>query len=196
FFDQSTNSPTAWQWSFQGGIPSASSLQNPAGICYDTPGTYDVTLITTSASGNDTLTVSGYVAVYPAPPIPAITQAGYTLTSTPAFLYQWQLNAVDIPGATGQSYSVLQSGYYTVVITDEHGCVNSTTLYVLISGIESLLSDEAFAIYPNPSTGKFVIEVLNGTQRISSVQIINALGEEVNRMGAKDFPLQGRHEIN
>ena len=32
--------------------------------------------------------VSNYVTVYPTPPFPAITQVGYTLTSSPASTYQ------------------------------------------------------------------------------------------------------------
>ena len=32
FFDLSTNSPTSWLWSFPGGIPNSSSLQNPDSI--------------------------------------------------------------------------------------------------------------------------------------------------------------------
>src|SRR5207249_3327743 len=40
FYDQSTNNPTAWQWSFPGGVPSSSTDQNPTNICYNTPGVY------------------------------------------------------------------------------------------------------------------------------------------------------------
>jgi PKD repeat protein len=50
---------------FPGGIPSSSSSQNPVSICYNITGSYSVTLITTSASGNDTLTFPNYVTVYP-----------------------------------------------------------------------------------------------------------------------------------
>src|SRR6185295_14373225 len=106
--------------------------QNPTSICYDEPGVYDVTLITTSAIGNDTLTLQGYITVYSTPPFPTITQNGFILTSSAANSYQWQLNATDISGATNQSYEVLQSGYYTIVVGDSNSCKNSATLYVLI----------------------------------------------------------------
>src|SRR6185436_9489400 len=82
FFDSSSNNPTSWQWSFPGGNPSSSTDQNPAFICYDLPGVYDVTLITTGPDGNDTLTLSNYITVYATPPFPTITQVGYTLTSS------------------------------------------------------------------------------------------------------------------
>src|SRR5216110_1665635 len=77
---------------FPGGSPSSSANQNPTNICYNNPGTYDVTLITTNVNGNDTLTLPGYITVYATPSIPTITQTGYTLTASAAANYQWQLN--------------------------------------------------------------------------------------------------------
>lgn len=53
-----------WNWSFQGGSPSVSDQQNPA-TCFNTPGTYDVSLITTTNFGcKDTLLITQYVNVY------------------------------------------------------------------------------------------------------------------------------------
>src|SRR6185369_4295293 len=65
FFDQSGNNPTSWKWSFPGGSPSSSTQQNPTSICYNNPGVYDVTLITTNYLGSDTLMLTGYITVYP-----------------------------------------------------------------------------------------------------------------------------------
>ncbi|HYV94308.1 MAG TPA: kelch repeat-containing protein [Chitinophagales bacterium] len=182
YFDSSQNNPTSWQWQFPGGNPSSSTDQNPTNICYDLPGTYDVTLITTNANGNDTITLYNYITVYPTPPFPTITQAGYTLTSSPASSYQWQLNATDIPSATNQSYTVLQTGYYTVVVSDSNGCKNSATTYVLISGVDDVSGDANISIYPNPATDGLMVEWLNGFvgDEISiSISIMNALGQEI-----------------
>lgn len=44
FFDQSTGFPTYWLWSFPGSETPTSNMQNPTGICYLVPGTYDVVL--------------------------------------------------------------------------------------------------------------------------------------------------------
>jgi len=63
FFDQSSYQPTAWQWSFPGGIPSSSTDQNPENIVYNTPGTYEVSLIVSNALGTDTLIKSCYIEV-------------------------------------------------------------------------------------------------------------------------------------
>lgn len=184
FIDSSQNNPTAWQWIFPGGNPPSSTDQNPTNICYTTPGVYDVTLITTNASGDDTLTLPDYITVYSTPPFPTIIQAGYVLTSSPANSYQWQFNSVDILGATNQSHTVMQTGYYTVLIADSHGCVNSATTYILITGTHDITGDESISIYPNPSDGNFIVEFLNGsplywgTENIS-LRVTNALGEEI-----------------
>lgn len=53
FTDISTNQPTSWSWTFNGGTPGTSTSQNPT-VTYSTPGTYDVQLIATNGQGNDT----------------------------------------------------------------------------------------------------------------------------------------------
>jgi len=180
FTDESTNNPTAWLWSFPGGTPSSSTDQNPANVCYQTAGTYDVTLITTNASGNDTTTMPNFITVYATPPFPVITQVNYTLTSSAAFSYQWQLNAVDISGATNQSYNVMQTGLYTVIVGDTAGCVNSSNKFVLITGIEGVNGAGTISISPNPSNGNFTIELQNATGADDVViDVVNLLGQKV-----------------
>jgi len=180
FFDSSTNSPTSWLWNFPGGSPSFSTAQNPSNICYTVPGTYDVTLITSNANGNDTLTLADYITVYDTPPFPSITQVGYTLTSSVANSYQWQLNAVDIPGATDQSYTVQQSGTYTVIITDANGCKNSFSTYVLISGITDANGDADISIFPNPAGDVLYIQSSSiQLNEATAISIINVLGQNV-----------------
>ncbi|MEO8150228.1 MAG: PKD domain-containing protein [Bacteroidia bacterium] len=63
FTDSSTNSPTGWTWIFESGTPDTVYTQTPTNICYNTPGTYDVTLIATNASGSDTIIKSNYITV-------------------------------------------------------------------------------------------------------------------------------------
>ena len=185
FFDSSTNNPTSWQWYFEGGDPASSTNQNPGNVCYSDPGTYDVTLITTNASGSDTLTLPDFITVYPTPAIPSISQNGYTLTSSPATTYQWQFNSVDIPGATNQSYSVTQSGYYSVFITDQNGCASSSpNLYVLITGMEDSQVAENISIYPNPSTESITLAWTNCpiTDDLQ-IEMYNAIGQLVFSSG-------------
>ncbi len=179
FSDSSQNNATAWMWLFPGGVPSSSTLQNPGSVCYSNAGTYDVTLITTSPFGVDTLTLTSYINVYATPPLPTITPNGYVLTASLGSAYQWQFNSVDIPGATGQSYSAVQTGLYTVLVYDEHGCKNSASYFVQIVGIDDVTNGVAISIFPNPNTGSFEIELPAEFQSGTSIDIQNALGQVV-----------------
>ena len=62
FHDLSTNNPTAWEWTFNGGTPASSTEQNPL-IKYNSYGVYSVSLKATNAYGNNTLTKSDYISV-------------------------------------------------------------------------------------------------------------------------------------
>ena len=57
FTDNSSNSPTSWSWTFEGGSPSSSTSQNPT-VTYNTEGSYDVTLTVSNADGSDSETKS------------------------------------------------------------------------------------------------------------------------------------------
>lgn len=48
FQDTSVKNPTSWTWTFEGGIPSSSNLQNPT-ICFPNTGTFNVSLIAQNA---------------------------------------------------------------------------------------------------------------------------------------------------
>ena len=62
FSDLSENNPTSWEWTFEGGTPETSSVQNPE-VTYNTQGSYDVTLTVTNDFGSDTKTKSNYITV-------------------------------------------------------------------------------------------------------------------------------------
>ncbi len=66
FTDQSSHTPTTWSWSFPGGTPATSTVQNPS-VTYNTLGTYDVTLTVTNALGSDTMVKPDYITVTDTP---------------------------------------------------------------------------------------------------------------------------------
>jgi len=109
------------------------------------------------------------------------------------------LNTVDIPGATNQSYDVLQTGFYTVVVSDSNGCKNSTTTYIQITGIDEI-SDADISIYPNPSKGNFTVEIpIVEIAGEVSADVVNAIGQTIFSSKENDW-VQGFHsrmqEIN
>src|SRR6185312_6251392 len=64
FTDKSTSTGTitGWKWTFTGGTPSTSTVQNPT-ITYSTPGTYSVKEVVTSTAGKDSVTYTAYIYV-------------------------------------------------------------------------------------------------------------------------------------
>lgn len=53
---------TAWQWTFPGGTPSTSTLQN-VWVKYNAPGTYSATLMASNAAGSTSLTKANIVTI-------------------------------------------------------------------------------------------------------------------------------------
>lgn len=63
FFDASANTPTSWNWIFEGGTPSASVVKNPGPIYYNTAGVFKVQLMVVNDFGTDTELKEGYITV-------------------------------------------------------------------------------------------------------------------------------------
>ncbi len=74
FTDTSTNIPAGWTWTFEGGTPATSTSQNPT-ITYNTPGTYDVTLVAANYNGTNTIIATDHITVYAYPVITSTTPA-------------------------------------------------------------------------------------------------------------------------
>lgn len=63
FTDLSTNDPTSWSWTFQGGTPGTSTVQHPQNIVYSSPGSFDVSLTVGNGTYFNTTTKPGYIHV-------------------------------------------------------------------------------------------------------------------------------------
>jgi outer membrane protein assembly factor BamB len=63
FYDQSSFAPANWQWLFTGSVQNTSTLQNPGGIVYTTPGIYEVRLSVQNTSGTDSIVKTCYLEV-------------------------------------------------------------------------------------------------------------------------------------
>ena len=67
-YDNTSQEADAYQWVFEGGLPSISTIENPS-IIYTTSGVYDVSLVVTNQDGQDTLRYSNYIEVESQPVI-------------------------------------------------------------------------------------------------------------------------------
>ena len=107
FSDESYNLVSGWNWSFAGGSPATSAIQNPT-ITYTTPGLYSVTLAATDGVTNDSEVKSNYIRVLPAPSSLPFWE-GFEAYASLANLTNWEVynpnnnNAFTIENTTGYS---------------------------------------------------------------------------------------------
>lgn len=82
FMDISTNKPTSWRWTFEGGTPDSSGMQNPE-VTFAIPGTYKVKLTATNSFGENIIIKEGYINAYDATTIDQETQETFRFYPNP-----------------------------------------------------------------------------------------------------------------
>lgn len=178
FTDQSTNTPTSWQWDFAPNQPGSSTDQNPSGICYTAPGVYQVTLIAANNDGSDTITQSLTVVGVNT----SISVSGITITAAATnATYQWINCATNapVPGATSASFTPTANGSYAVIVT-QNGCTDTSACGTVNSlGLDPLTVNDFMRISPNPSKGIFVLVDQQAKLSGQEVTVSNLLGETV-----------------
>ncbi|MCX6280738.1 MAG: C25 family cysteine peptidase [Bacteroidetes bacterium] len=139
YTDLSGGSPTAWEWTFQGGTPATSIVKNPSDIVYSLPGDYDVTLtVTKSGLTPSTITKTGYIHVYQKP-VAAYTAIASCAGSSTSFTDQsthpgstitgWSWNFGD-PTSGSSNTSNLQNPVHSYAAAGTY----SVTLNILSTG--------------------------------------------------------------
>ena len=124
FTDTSTNIPSAWTWTFEGGTPATSTDQNPV-ITYNTPGTYDVTLVAANYNGTDTIVATDHITVYAFPIITSTTPASRCDAGTVTLQATTNAGTVNwYDAATGGSLVGTGTSFTTPSLT------STTTYYV------------------------------------------------------------------
>ncbi|MBW8050960.1 MAG: PKD domain-containing protein [Cytophagales bacterium] len=133
FTDISTNITTSWSWSFPGGTPVSSSLQNPT-VTYNTPGTYDVTLTVNNNYGSNTLTKPGYITVSQ---IYTINQGGTVNTCSGTFYDS---------GGSGGNYGINEN--YTMTF-----CASTPGAQIQFNGTSfDVWTGDLLYVYDGPNT--------------------------------------------
>ena len=183
YTDLSTNA-TSWQWSFPGGTPGSSTLQNPQGICYDSAGTYNVKLVVTDIGSRDSITFINFIKSFAPPPTPVITlhhDTLYSTTDTSYASYQWYDSTTLIPGATDTFLIITHGGNYNVAVTNKYGCKISVGINLPLNvGFNEYSDNNFISLYPNPASDKLLIRA--SSSRVigkATISIINILGQTV-----------------
>lgn len=127
FKDLSTNNPTNWEWTFEGGTPLISTKQNPT-VFYNKPGQYDVTLKVWNPSGQAEITKEKFITVNVVMPVaefsgsPTEIEEGQTVKfknqSTNATSYIWLFDGGTPATSEEENPSVVynKAGKYDVTL--------------------------------------------------------------------------------
>ncbi len=178
YTDLSTNNPASWSWTFDGGTPQHSNLQNPTNICYDTSGIYNVRLTVANANGADTTIMVGYIKVntcsngcaagFTLAPDNNNPHTWYALNTTTGvapitYLWNWGDGSTS-PGAT-PSHTYSAPGFYKicVTITDGAGCTST----FCNSSVYLFRTEDA-----SPVTVNVVNSFPNGVSAVSADQMV------------------------
>lgn len=147
----------SYQWMIYGSVIAPATSNT---LTTGTGGFYTLKVI--DANGCSTTTSQPTVVTVIQRPVPVIQQIGTTLSTGAGYVaYQWYRNGVLIPGATGQTYTPVQGGSYTVdVLADmTNNCPGSSQPYIYTAvGVNNTAISLQIKLYPNPASDAVRIE--------------------------------------
>lgn len=151
-----------------------------------TTGSYTVVITDahTCSKQSNAISVTG-------PPAPTITVIGslnvcngdsvrLRATTGAGYVYQWQKNSLNIPGAASQNYYAKTAGGYRVNVTDSYGCSKYSGVKTVTNNCPSSRIAETnipFTVYPNPFTESFIIEMEETVS--ATFSMLDITGKEV-----------------
>jgi len=172
FKDNSTGSPTAWNWSFGDG--TYSTEKNPKHT-YTAAGSYTISLTASNAAGSSTSTKLNYitvtgnasqtpVAAFSASPTSGNSPLNVTFTdSSTGSPTAWSWSFGDGTSSTSQNpvHTYSAAGNYTVALTVTNAAGNNTTTksnYITVTGTSSTMPVAGFS--SNVTSGSAPLNVL------------------------------------
>lgn len=123
-------------------------------------GTYSVAFWADSQAGCNSLPSAGFEVVEPDFPDVLIMVNGAELTAPSGFAgYQWFLDGEPIDGATGNTYTAVENGNYTVQLADDNGCMRmSDAIMLAVNTLEEAGLAE-LKLSPNPFGEGFLMDL-------------------------------------
>jgi len=189
FENMSTGNNLTYTWIFPGGTPEFSYDQNPV-INYNTTGQYNVTLTVTDGNETQSVTKENYIQIHP--------EVTATFSEVPVLCFEdgtpYQLTQ-GLPVGGVYSGNGVVDGYFnpqttgagsfpvTYTYTDpDFGCTAEATQLVVVdecTAISEQVNGVELSVSPNPTSGKFVINMVSATAKDVQVKVINNLGKVI-----------------
>lgn len=120
-----TGGGITFSWAFTGGSPASSTLENPTGITWSTPGIYNVTQTTQLGGCQDVTIIPIEVFAEPTPTVTATDVTCNGACNGTATVNSAYANYIWSNGANTQAISSLCNAQYCVTVTDANGCTGT-----------------------------------------------------------------------
>ncbi len=141
------------------------------------------TVTSNAACASPALVISNKIKmnVNPLPVVPAITQAGNTLTcSVTENAYQWYQDITAISGANSKTFNIAANGNYAVEVTNTEGCKSKSSLFnAVFTGLVLPEFMHSFVLYPNPSSDKVYID-FETTAKQLTISVYDVAGKKIS----------------
>ena len=184
FVDHSavTNNGTTWDWSFPGGNPNSSTIENPV-VMYNTPGTYEVSLTVTDIHGTSSQTITDFITfennIINLDIIEDFESGDMPTTNwkLPPATYSWQNLDLDFGVDCNPTRAAYVNHYYINQLASE-AALQSPQIDLTNSNEPTLTFDHAYAQYNTNNIDGLRIEVTSdcGTNWTT---IFNAMGDSL-----------------
>ncbi|MGB3464212.1 MAG: T9SS type A sorting domain-containing protein, partial [Cyclobacteriaceae bacterium] len=108
-----------------------------------------------------------------------ITQSGTVLTSSSATDNQWYRDGEPVEGATGQTFTVYNSGEYMVSVSNTTCETFSEPIEMNVTSVNELSAADILQLYPNPAQDVLSLQLSAGFHGSMSVVVISADGKVI-----------------
>ncbi len=144
FMDLSYGNIESWDWTFEGGDPATSTLENPV-VTFADPGSYTVSLEVTNPEGLNTVTEIDFVVLSDVPGVgfsSVVDEADVTFTnmSTNAIAFQWIFGDGNTSSAENPMHTYAASGSYQVVLQSTNPCGTVADTQTVVINLEPVAS--------------------------------------------------------
>lgn len=187
--DLSQGQVDQWHWIFEAGVPEESFESNPQ-VTYTLPGTYDVWFMATGPGGSDTLLLERFIELAVETPTagfgyqPDGQEVHFLDSSQGASSWQWFFGDGGMSAAQSPSHAYGAPGTYLVRQIVANPCGTDSLdmeIEVLVIGLELSGSDGRVIVYPNPSSGRFRLELVGEWAQTCTLEVFDAFSRNLFR---------------
>ena len=137
FINESINA-TSYEWTFTGGMPANSNLENPT-VIYENAGVYTVMLTAINATGSSTIVETGFIVVEGVPFASFLADINnltvdFTNFSSSGDTFLWNFGDGNTSMETNPQHTYSAIGIYTVTLTASNACGSNTFTFDLDVG--------------------------------------------------------------